>query len=347
MRFRHGLVVGKFSPLHRGHELVIRRAFELSDRVSIISYSSPEFKRCDCDRRELWLAALFPDAERLVFDQPRLRALFPDAPALPGNDAPDNVHRRFCAWLCRFVLRAHPDAVFTSETYGDGFAAVLSEEFTLAEGRPVTVQHVSVDLARRLAPTSGTELRRTPSSWREWLAPIVNRDLVRRICLLGGESTGKSTLTATLARVCNTIGVEEFGRELWVARDGRLQFDDMLTIAKTQAEREEEAALAANQVLFCDTSPLTTLFYSLHMFGRAADELEHLARRQHDLTVLCADDFEFVQDGTRQPPAFRRLQQDWYRRELAERGISFLEATGSVDDRLTQIRRAVSELLRN
>src|SRR4051812_5145184 len=65
-RFRCGLVVGKFSPLHRGHEYVIRRAMEDCEEVAIISYSKPEYPGCQAIRRERWLAALFPQTRRLV-----------------------------------------------------------------------------------------------------------------------------------------------------------------------------------------------------------------------------------------------------------------------------------------
>src|SRR5436190_7066726 len=50
-RFRRGLVVGKFAPLHRGHELVIRRASDACEEVVIISYCKPEFAGCDAERR--------------------------------------------------------------------------------------------------------------------------------------------------------------------------------------------------------------------------------------------------------------------------------------------------------
>src|SRR3954470_23858219 len=67
-RFRWGLVVGKFSPLHRGHEYLIGRAIERCENVAIISYSKPEFAGCEAARRERWLAALFPGTRRLVIN---------------------------------------------------------------------------------------------------------------------------------------------------------------------------------------------------------------------------------------------------------------------------------------
>jgi FAD synthase len=65
-RFQRGLVVGKFAPLHRGHEHLIRHAFDASDEVVIISYCKPEFAGCGAERREQWLSKLFPAARILV-----------------------------------------------------------------------------------------------------------------------------------------------------------------------------------------------------------------------------------------------------------------------------------------
>jgi HTH-type transcriptional repressor of NAD biosynthesis genes len=61
-----GLVVGKFAPLHKGHEALIAFAQAQCDRLVILSYSKPELPGCPPDRRAVWLAALYPDALRLV-----------------------------------------------------------------------------------------------------------------------------------------------------------------------------------------------------------------------------------------------------------------------------------------
>jgi NadR type nicotinamide-nucleotide adenylyltransferase len=156
--------------------------------------------------------------------------------------------------------------------------------------------------------------------------------------LLGGESSGKSTLAEALAREFSTSHVAEYGRELWDAKSGVLTFEDMLRIAEVQIQREEEAVMRANRFLFCDTSPLTTLFYSNHMFGKAEPALEHLAERRYDFTILCAPDFSFVQDGTRQPESFRMRQHDWYLNELAKREIACRLVTGSLEARIAQTR---------
>jgi HTH-type transcriptional regulator, transcriptional repressor of NAD biosynthesis genes len=342
--FQTGLVVGKFSPLHRGHEMVIRRAFEVCHEVVLISYSNPELPGCAPERREKWLAELFPQARRLVVTATRLCQWFPNAadrPTMPLNEAEDSLHRRFTAVLCLKVLGTIVDAVFTSEDYGEGFAQELTACFRQHNPSAREVRHVSVDPARKAVPVSGTMIRADVEAHREWLSPVVYASFVRRVCILGGESSGKSTLAEALARHFGTLHVPEYGRELWEAKGGALTYEDLSHIGDAQVAAEEQALRRARRFLFCDTSPLTTLFYSRHLFQRADSKLEQLAGRLYDLVVLCDPDFAFVQDGTRQDSAFRKRQHDWYAAELARRGVPHLTATGGLEQRIRQVSAAL------
>jgi HTH-type transcriptional regulator, transcriptional repressor of NAD biosynthesis genes len=325
--FQRGLVVGKFAPLHKGHELLISRTFERCQNVYIISYCKPELPGFEPERRRHWLEQLFPAARILIPTEEMLKAS-DEFREVPRNEDQAVVHRRFCAFLCREIFAVHIDAVFTSEDYGDGFAAELSTCF----GRPV--QHLMVDRARTLAPISGEILRAALHQNRHWLSPSVYASFVKRVCLLGGESSGKSTLARVLAQRYQTCFVPEYGRELWEQRDGQLLFRDLLEIARRQIKTEEKLLLEAQRFVFCDTSPLTTLFYSEHLYGTADPELQKLAARPYDQVFLCAPDFPFVQDGTRVGNEFRLMQHEWYKRELASRMISYIELTGTVQERI-------------
>ncbi|MCL2161725.1 MAG: AAA family ATPase [Betaproteobacteria bacterium] len=342
-RFRCGLVVGKFCPLHLGHEWLIGRALAACDEVVVIGYAKPGFQGYGRDRRQKWLTSRFPGAFCLAIDDDSLAALCKDngiteSPSIPPDDAPDAVHRVFVAWLCSTLLRKRIDSVFTSEDYGDGFADILSARFGYR------VEHICVDRARASFPVSGTRIRSDPHGCREYLSPEIYADFVRKICLLGGESSGKSTLAAALARSLDTLAVPEYGRTLWDEKEGELQFPDMLHIARTQIRHENEMAQRANRFLVCDTSPLTTLLYSGAMFGKADPELARLAGRSYDLIFLCAPDFVFVQDGTRRDDEFRMTQHRWYEKELANRGLSYIVLSGSPENRLERAVSVVREM---
>lgn len=339
-RFGTGLVVGKFCPLHLGHETVIARAQEDCDEVVIISYTRPEFPGCGPERREQWLRVRFPRATVLVVGAAQLAAWGRAAESagwstLPHNDAPAEVHRRFVTWLCWQRLGRTVDAVFTSEDYGEGFARDLGAGFVaVGAWRPGRqVAPICVDRAREQVPISGTQLRLDPHGGRRFLAPDVYASFVRRVALLGGESTGKTTLAAALAARAGTEWVAEYGRERWQAQGGRLERGDLLEIAREQCAREEAQAGRSVRWLFCDTTPLTTLFYHQHYFGASDPELARWADRSYAATILCAADFPFVQDGTREL-GLRAKQQAWYEQELRRRGGSWWDARGTVEERV-------------
>lgn len=147
-----------------------------------------------------------------------------------------------------------------------------------------------------------------------------------------------SDLSQWLAEQRGLPWVAEFGREFWHERGGVLTSDDLLTIARTQVDRENQAvqhALAKGQAgIICDTTPLTTLIYHQLMFDAPPPaELVALAERPYHQLWLCAADFPMVQDGTRSPEAFRQQQQAHYHRELAERGLNHHHLTGSLPER--------------
>jgi HTH-type transcriptional regulator, transcriptional repressor of NAD biosynthesis genes len=341
-RYRLGLVVGKFSPLHLGHEHLIAQALSACDQVVVVGYSQPEFPGCERERREAWVARRFPQVINLQLNDQAVLTRCSERSiawrAMPPNTAPDAEQQDWFVWLLDGPLRLRPDAMFASEAYVHPTCERLSRQW----GRVVTP--VCVDPRRLTRPVSATQIRQNLYAHREHLHPDVYRDFVRRVVLLGGESSGKTTLAQALATALGTAWVPEYGRERWLDRDGQLTLQDLLDIGRIQVEREEAMVAQANGVLFCDTSPLTTLGYAGWMFGARPEGLEVLAQRAYDLVVLCEPDFAFVQDGTRQLPGFRTTQQAWYEQQLATRSEPVLRVRGSVSERVAQVRIALSDL---
>ncbi len=339
--FDRALVVDKFSPLHRGHEHLLRVAQAGCRRLVILSWSEPEFARCGRARRQAWLKARHPEAEVLVLDGQTLaegaQARGLSRRELPANTAPDAVQRDFVAWLLQSWLRCTVDAVFTSEDYGDELARMLTQQFRAVQPQHAAVTHVCVDRQRLRVPVSGTAVRADLQAMREYVAPDVYADLVPRIGLLGGESSGKTTLARALADALGSVWVPEYGRQRWEELRATLGVDELLAVARKQVSLEAEAAQQARGWLVCDTTPLTTLQYCLHDHGHAPPELHELARRPYDLTVVCEPDFDFVQDGCRRDEGFRAAQQAWTWARLAESGVPCLAVRGSVQARVQQV----------
>lgn len=347
--FKRGLIVGKFCPLHLGHELLINTALKQCREIILISYSKPEFLGYERERRDAWLQARFPQTRRLVIDdkhlqQEAIKRGLNDVPLIPHNDDPEYAHRFFVGWLCQFFLQVQIDTVFTSEDYGDGFAKVLTQYFQQFNPSAKVVRHICIDKPRARVPISGTAVRADIHAHRRFIAQEVYAWFVEKVCFLGGESSGKSTLAARMAKELSTTWVPEFGRELWERKWGNLVYEDMLLIGETQIENEGEAILNANGFLFCDTSPLTTVFYSQEMFGRVDEGLRSLANASYQHVFLCAPDFEFVSDSTRRDDAFRQRQHLWYQEELQRRKIPFTLVSGDLATRVAAVKTMLKKM---
>ncbi|GGR08549.1 AAA family ATPase [Deinococcus ruber] len=327
-RFRHGLIVGKFAPLHAGHEYLIRTALAECERVSVWCYARPDFPEMPSPLRRGWLRQVFP-----AHLYPQLE-LLPDAPRPPLDSSPSEVHNAYV----RGVLEGwniHPDAVFTSEAYGEGFAAALG------------ATHRLIDHERRHVPVSGTVIRADPHGQRRFLNPLVYAHFVRRVVILGAESTGKSTLTAALAQHFGTAGVREYGRDVYERENGLLSVDQFLEIALGQRALEQEALVSgqANHWLFCDTDAATTLMWSYLLCGAARPELHALAdacRGRYAHTFVCDTGIEFEQDGWRSNKAVREVQQAHILQDLNTRSIAYTVLRGSVAERVAQVAAVLS-----
>lgn len=126
-----------------------------------------------------------------------------------------------------------------------------------------------------------------------------------RVCVVGAESTGKTTLCADLARSYRVPFVAEFGRWYTEAMPDPKHYtwssEDFLAIVAAQHRFESDAARWIGDVLICDTGAFTTaLFHEMYM-SHAHAELDAYGARdidRYDLIVVCDVATPFEQDAT-------------------------------------------------
>lgn len=319
MRHGLGLVIGKFLPPHRGHRLLIDTAKAQSDAVVVIVCA----RRDDPIAGELrgaWLRELHPDATVMVIDD----HFDPDDSQLWAD------HTR--RWLGRA-----PDAVFTSEDYGARYALLLG------------ARHVLVDRQRLRVPISATQVRADPFlHWRQ-LEPPVRGHYCKRVCVLGAESTGTTTLAAALAAALGTTWVAEYGREVsaqkLAANDPDWRSREFETIAAEQARREDAAARTADRVLVCDTNAFATGLWHRRYIGGDSEAVAAIARAGHcDLYLLTGDEIPFVQDGLRDGEHLRAAMHGWFEAALAAQPVPWHVLRGSPSARLQRAVRLTADL---
>ena len=177
--------------------------------------------------------------------------------------------------------------------------------------------------------------------------------MIKKIVFLGGPSTGKTTLCEGLADKLNSITVPEYGRDYWLQHqvDRRLTPQQLLHIAHTQNQWEDQAATKANKYLLCDTSAFTTWHFALHYHQTALPELEQLAKacwQRYDLVVLCDDDIPYDDTWERSGDANRHEFQAFNRQYLKEHGIKHIVVSGNIEQRkqavMTSLNLASMEL---
>lgn len=276
-----GVTVGKFNPPHLGHAHLITSAANEVDRLVVMVCDRPDQTLPAEDRAE-WLLDSCPDNVEFV--------ITPDD--LPTENEP---------WAARAiaVLDASPGVAFTSEPWGSGWAALMG------------ARHRSIDLDRRAFPISGTELRNDLGTNFAHLVPAARAALARRVVVAGAESTGKTTLAEQLASSLATVWVPEYGRTYWEGRrylrDQAWTTDDFRRIANGQRSIELDLARRTNRgVLVADTDPLVTSVWLSRYLDTSDSWLDDLiAASTPDLYLVCAPDFEWVQDGTRDSAPFR------------------------------------------
>lgn len=346
---RTGLVVGKFCPLTLGHEFLIAKAASMCQHLIILSYTSENFEKCEAEERARWLAFRFPTASVYVLDPLEIK--------FPSDKATATAHRQFCAEFLLEKLNTTVQAVFTSEEYGTGFARHLTNYFAenLKNNVP-PVGHVLLDLMRKEFRVSGTEVRDSirPIRWKDkppileqLVSSHVRASLVPRIVFLGGESTGKTSLVKAVSAALDTEHVLEYGRAHCESVGGveALVYEDLEFIGETQTDLERAAGewVEPGKILVCDTSPLTTSWYSDQLFGRVSTRLQKLAERKYDRYYLCVPDFPFVQDGTRADETFRRAGNEWYYRTLSNAEIEFVPIGGTLEERVALVIQDLRE----
>ncbi|MDQ9170908.1 ATP-binding protein [Oxalobacteraceae bacterium R-40] len=164
---------------------------------------------------------------------------------------------------------------------------------------------------------------------------------VSRVAILGAESTGKSTLAATLAAHYNTLWVPEYLREFVETYQRTPQEHEQFHIAVTQVRYEAKAIQRARSFLFCDTTPLMTALYSRFYFGRIDAPLEALAStHSYDFTIVTPPTSPWVPDGLqRESPEVRQTIHEQLLATLDARAIPYLLVDGDAEERVRRVTK--------
>lgn len=322
-RLPSGLILGKFLPPHRGHQYLVEFAQAYVERLTVLVCSLAS-EPIPGELRLAWMRELFPDVD--------LQHVTDENPSFPEE------HPQFWEiWVETIRQACHgtiPEILFTSESYGAELASRLG------------IRHVPVDAARELVPVSGTAIRERPLAHWEYLPPPVRPYFLRRVAIIGPESTGKTTLAQSLARQYGTLWVSEYARS-FVDYEARMPVAaEVDTIARGQLAAEAALARHANRVLFSDTEQLTTIIYGEVYYGGAPEWLHQVfSTRPFDLYLVCHPDVPWVADPQRDLPHYRDEFLARCIQELETRGRRWVPVRGDWQARHHSATAAVDAML--
>ena len=185
---------------------------------------------------------------------------------------------------------------------------------------------------------------------------------VRKIVILGPESTGKSILCQQLADHYNTIWCPEYAREYLLEHGNSYTFDNLLTIAENQLKKEEEyagkvisetrqsttAPVTPSPVLFIDTDMYVMKVWCEFVFNKCHRFiLDKAIERTYDLYLLCNTDLPWVKDELREYPDLTNRNKLFYMYKdiMVNQSTPWTEITGAYEERLPMAIRAVDRLI--
>jgi HTH-type transcriptional repressor of NAD biosynthesis genes len=325
---KKGIVLGKFMPLHKGHLALIDFAHAQCDHLCVILCHMPG-EEIDSKLRERWLAESL-----LTYDHAQLISFAYNENELANTSvASKEVSEKWAAALKKIIPDA--DSIFTSEPYGDYVAEYMG------------ITHISFDEKRINYPVSGELIRKDTFTHIDLVADTARDFFIKKIAILGTESTGKSILTEKLAANYNTVFVPEMARDI-IEHTNECTYEHLERIAGLQAKTILEKIPQANKLLFSDTDLILTKSYSRFLFDKELKVPEWVeGANNFDLYLFLEPDCEYIQDGTRLAEAERNRLSEYHKTALVNAGKSFISINGNWDERLTQAKKIIDQVFFN
>ncbi|MFT3702752.1 MAG: AAA family ATPase [Agriterribacter sp.] len=321
-------VFGKFLPFHKGHEAMIRFALTHCDFLTVLVCRSNK-EIIDGSIRKSWIDKTFADQQNV-----EVRVYDYHEEALSNSSVSSTEVSAAWAMVFKALLPGYT-LLITSEPYGVYVADFMG------------IQHIFFDQPRILYPVSASAIRNDPAACWNFLPDAVKSHFVKKVVILGTESTGKTTLAQQLADHFKATLVSEAGRDI-VDDSKNFAFEDLYTIAVEHARRISEAIAGKSQLVIIDTDIHITKSYAHFVFNKPLTVNKAINEaNKADLYLYLNNDVPYIQDGTRLNEKERNDLDISHRRVLDNHGINIIEIKGNWAERFETAIKHVQGLMGN
>lgn len=207
--------------------------------------------------------------------------------------------------------------------------------------------HIVIDSNRNTVNISATELRTNLYKHWQHLPNCVRSFFVKKIAIVGTESTGKSMLSSALAKFYNTNFIPEVGRSYCEMYKNQLTPTMFDSIAMEHFILQEKSLPKSNKLMIVDSDAIITKYY-LDMYCNQQSPLieEIIKKQEYDLCLFLEPDVQWVADGYRFSGDDKERQANNIKlKQLYEsHGVKCVYINGNYSDRFFNARTAINKL---
>ncbi|HTM97335.1 MAG TPA: ATP-binding protein [Pedobacter sp.] len=169
---------------------------------------------------------------------------------------------------------------------------------------------------------------------------------IKKIAIVGPESTGKSTISQALAKHYHVPWVPEYARYYCAALTTDCTLQDEINMFHGQVALEESVlAMTETDFIICDTTFITVKIWSDEMLGETPQiVIDALQAKPYDFYVLLDIDLPWMDDPLRDFPHMREHFMAIWHKELQALQANYV-MVGGLEDRLENVIKAVDEFL--
>tara|TARA_B100001173_G_scaffold128191_1_gene111245 strand:- start:586 stop:1086 length:501 start_codon:yes stop_codon:yes gene_type:complete len=157
---------------------------------------------------------------------------------------------------------------------------------------------------------------------------------MKKISIIGPESSGKTTLAHSLSKLLKENFVEEYAR-YYVNKNKNYTISSLDIIAQKQSQRIEEKKTKVKKFLISDTSIIDILIWSEFKYNQCSQKIIQMTKNElFDCYLLCKPDFPWVKDPLRENPKRRTKIFNLFKYHLNQKKAKYKVIEGNHLNRL-------------